>query len=543
MNLTTISSSPSQLFPFSFSANRETFIYAPEEIKEALLKLGYSYVVGTFNEEWGLVNSLHVQPGNQLHLMSILPKIDISQLGGGDFCKKYGVKYPYMSGAMANGIASAALVIAMSKAGFLGSFGAAGFSRDRLAVEIHQIKKAIGELPFCINLIHSPSEEKLEKEAVELYIEEDISVVEASAFLDLTPHIVRFKASGLRLMPDGNIQKRRRVIAKISRKEVAEKFMKAPPIEILTSLVEQGHITPFQAKLATKVSVADDITVEADSGGHTDNRPLVGLLPSIISLKNQLAMQYPYIADISVGAAGGIGTPAAAAAAFSMGAAYVVTGSINQASVEAGTSPQVKELLAQATIPDVMMAPAADMFEMGVEVQVLKRGSMFGMRAQKLYEYYKHYESLAAIPPDEIRQLEQQLFKKPLEDIWEETKNFFEKRDPDQISRAEQQPKRKMALMFRWYLGLSSYWATKGQSERKVDYQIWCGPSMGSFNQWVKSTYLQEVSQRKVADIARHIMLGTIYQLRLQQLTLAGFPALEQLKTYKPEKKYLEYLS
>ena len=35
------------------------------------------------------------------------------------------------------------------------------------------------------------------------------------------------------------------------------------------------------------------------------------------------------------------------------------------------------------------MAPAADMFEMGVKLQVLKRGTMFPMRAQKLYELYR----------------------------------------------------------------------------------------------------------------------------------------------------------
>lgn len=43
---------------------------------------------------------------------------------------------------------------------------------------------------------------------------------------------------------------------------------------------------------------------------------------------------------------------------------------------------------------DIMMAPAADMFEMGVKLQVLKRGTMFGMRSQKLYEIYENYNSI-----------------------------------------------------------------------------------------------------------------------------------------------------
>ena len=46
-------------------------------------------------------------------------------------------------------------------------------------------------------------------------------------------------------------------------------------------------------------------------------------------------------------------------------------------------------MLTQAGLADVIMAPAADMFELGVEIQVLQRGTMFGTRAKKLYEIYK----------------------------------------------------------------------------------------------------------------------------------------------------------
>ena len=74
-----------------------------------------------------------------------------------------------------------------------------------------------------------------------------------------------------------------------------------------------------------------------------------------------------------------------------MGAAYVVTGSVNQACVESGASEHTKNLLAHADMADVMMAPAADMFEMGVKVQVLKKGTLFPMRAQKLYELYHRF--------------------------------------------------------------------------------------------------------------------------------------------------------
>ena len=59
-----------------------------------------------------------------------------------------------------------------------------------------------------------------------------------------------------------------------------------------------------------------------------------------------------------------------------MGAAYILTGSVNQSSVEAGTSETVRHMLADAGQADVTMAPAADMFDIGVKIQVLKRGTM-----------------------------------------------------------------------------------------------------------------------------------------------------------------------
>ena len=122
---------------------------------------------------------------------------------------------------------------------------------------------------------------------------------------------------------------------------------------------------------------------------------------------------------LRVGLAGGIATPAAAAAAFAMGAAYIMTGSVNQACVESGTSDAVREMLAETRQADVAMAPAADMFEMGVKVQVLKRGTMFPMRAAKLYELYRAYGGLDEIPPAERDKLEKTFFQAPLEEIWQ----------------------------------------------------------------------------------------------------------------------------
>lgn len=460
--------------------------------------------------------------GSTLDVAAVLPPLPAEQLGDPIFRATHNVDYAYAAGAMANGIASEELVIAMGQARLLSSFGAAGLLPERIERAIARIQQALPNGPYAFNLIHSPSEEALEQAAVALYLQRGVTTVEASAFLNLTPHIVRYRVAGLRLNANQQVDCTNRVIAKVSRREVAKLFLQPAPERLLAELVQQGQISQQQALLAQHVPMADDITVEADSGGHTDNRPLVSLFPSIVALRDELQAQYHYATPVRIGAAGGIGTPTAVLAAFSMGAAYVVTGSINQACVEAGASEHTKRLLAQADMADVMMAPAADMFEMGVKLQVLKRGTFFPMRAQKLYEIYQRYDAIEAIPAVEREKLERQIFQRDLNAIWADTITYFRERDPAQIDRAVENPKRKMALIFRWYLGLSSRWSNVGESGREMDYQIWCGPAMGAFNDWTRGTPLEEPANRRVADVAHRLMHSAAVLYRRNQLQLLG---------------------
>ena len=466
-------------------------------------------------------------------LLATIPAISPAQLGDENFRSFHNVKYAYYAGSMANGISSEQFVIALGKEKILSSFGAGGLLPYRVESAILTIQKALPQGPYAFNLIHSPNEEAIERDIVDLYLKHNVRTIEASAFLDLTPHVVYYRVAGLSTGANRETLMENKVIAKISRREVASKFLQPPPAAILNLLLEQGKITPQQAKLAENVPMADDVTIEADSGGHTDNRPLVCLLPSIISLRDEIQSKYNYKHEIRIGAAGGIGTPEAALAAFIMGAAYIVTGSVNQC-VESGVSPHVRKLLAQADMADVIMAPASDMFEMGVRMQVLKRGTMFPLRAQKLYDLYNTCNSIDEIPADERGKLEKQIFKNDLESIWQETKTFFTERDPEQIEKAESNPKRKMALIFRWYLGLSSHWANRGEKGREIDYQIWCGPAMGAFNDWVRGTYLENPDNRKAVDIAEHIMRGAAFLYRIQNAKLKGIKIPPHQARYMP---------
>jgi PfaD family protein len=451
-----------------------------------------------------------------------------------------------MSGAMANGIGSVEVVEAMGRGGFLGIFGSAGLGVHEVERALDRIQRGFGATTsFGMNLIHSPAEPALEAAVVDLYLRRRVVLVEASAFLNLTLPVVRYRVAGIRRDDSGKIVAPNRIIAKVSRVEVARKFMAPPPDEFVRELVASGQITSDQAQCASQVPMAEDVTAEADSAGHTDNQPAIVLLPTMLALRDQLQAEHRYLHPIRVGAAGGISTPWAAAAALAMGAAYLVTGSVNQSCVEAGTSDAVRRMLADARQADIAMAPAADMFEMGVRVQVLKRGTMFAMRAAKLYELYRAYQGLDQVPAAERAALEKTVFRLSLEQVWLETKEYFQRRDPSRIEKAERDPKQKMALVFRWYLGQSSHWANTGDGSRTIDYQIWCGPAMAAFNDWVKGSFLEPPEHRRVATVALNIIYGAAVLSRSRVMAMQGaappfgVPSLRPLSNSEIENRLL----
>ncbi len=473
--------------------------------------------------------------GGEAHpVLGYVPALTGEQLGDATFRETHGVRYAYVGGEMAHGIASEEMVEALAAAGMIGFFGAAGCSPQRVEKAITRIKQNVAGKPFGFNLIHSPGETGMEDTIIDLYLKHEVRTVCASAFMDLTLPTVRYRVSGIHATPSGEIVTPNHLFCKISRVEVASKFFSPPPAEMLAALVQQGVITQEQAKLAERIPVAEDMTAEADSGGHTDNRPLVTLLPSMVALRDQMMARHGYARPLRVGAAGGIATPTGVAGAFAMGASYVLTGSVNQACVESGTSDEVRKMLADASQVDIIMGPAADMFEMGVNVQVLKRGTMFAMRGRKLYELYKAHERIEDLPAKERAQLEKDFFRKPLEEIWAETAEFFKQRDPRQIELADQSPKHKMALIFRWYLGRSSKWANIGDASRKLDYQVWCGPAMGAFNEWTRGSHFEKVENRKVGDVGLNLMLGAAYLTRIAWLHHQGLRLIPALESFPP---------
>jgi PfaD family protein len=450
----------------------------------------------------------------------VLP-MSLDSFGDKSFCHDHRLQLPYVGGSMAKGISSVAIVKALGQSGMLGFYGAAGLTLEQINYALDELLDD-PELPFGCNLIHSPTEPELEKAIVDLYLQRDVRLVEASAFLALTLPLVRYRTRGIYRDQQGKVVTPNRLIAKISREEVAAHFFSPPPQKMLQQLVAAGELSHEQALMAQEIPMAQDITAEADSGGHTDNRPALALFPTILAQRDRFQQRYNYHQRLRVGLGGGIATPSSALAAFTMGAAYLVTGTINQACVESGTCDDVRKLLAETRQADITMAPSGDMFEMGVKVQVLKRGTMFAIRAHKLFELYRTYDSIESLPSEDRHKLEKTFFKTTCDDVWEQTRRYFNIRDPKQISKAEADPKYKMALIFRWYLGQTPVWANSGNAERKIDYQIWCGPAMGAFNEWVRGSFLDDPAERDVVTLAYNILYGAAVLQRVNQLRQQG---------------------
>ncbi|MCE5280649.1 MAG: PfaD family polyunsaturated fatty acid/polyketide biosynthesis protein [Deltaproteobacteria bacterium] len=437
-------------------------------------------------------------------------EITAESLGSRGFKGDYRLRYAYLAGGMAKGIASEELVIRIGRAGMMGFFGTGGLEPDRIEAAIRTIQEGLPDgKPYGMNLLFQLGNPTLEEQTVDLFLRYGVRVVEAAAYLQISPALVRYRLTGLERGAGGEIRIKNRIIAKLSRPEIAKLFLSPAPERLVADLLRDDRITREQAELAGRVPMADDLCVEADSGGHTDQGVLTILVPAIIRLRDEMARTHGYAKTVRVGAAGGIGTPAAAAAAFMLGADFIVTGSINQCTAEARISDAVKEILQGLDVQDTAYAPAGDLFTLGAKVQVVRKGIMFPLRANKLYDLYRRHDSLDGIDAKTRQDLEQRYFKRTLDEVYEETRAYWLKHNPEEIRRAEQDPKQRMALVFRWYFGRALALALEGDVANKADYQIYCGPAMGAFNQWVKGTGIEDWRNRHVDQIAEQLMRET----------------------------------
>ncbi|WP_227011314.1 ACP S-malonyltransferase [Alkalilimnicola sp. S0819] len=428
------------------------------------------------------------------------------ELGSDAFREQFGLRYAYVAGAMYRGIASVELVRRLAGAGLLSFFGAAGLRAPAVEEAILAIKAGVpDDAPWGVNFIAQHNAPQREAELTDLLLRHGVRNIEASAFMEVSPALVHYRAQGLR-REGARVIADHRIIAKVSRPDVAAEFLAPAPERIVSRLRESGAIGAEQAQWLSEVPMADALTVESDSGGHTDQGMPFALIPAMLRLRDHWQRRYPRFGPIHVGAGGGIGSPEAAAAVLMLGADYLVTGSINQCTVEAGTSEAVKDLLAEMNVQDTDYAPSPEMFELGSTVQVLKKGLFFPARANKLVALYRQHGSVDEIEPRLRQQIQERYLKRSFEEVFEEIRANYPEAD---IERAERLPKHRMALLFRRYFSYSTQWALRGELAHKVDFQVHCGPALGSANQWLAGSGMEAWRDRHADALALRLLEET----------------------------------
>jgi trans-AT polyketide synthase/acyltransferase/oxidoreductase domain-containing protein len=423
------------------------------------------------------------------------------QPGSRVFRETFGVRQNLVAGGLGFGVASTRFVQRLSDSGFLAFLGADGLSDEVVSHMVTQLRASSTGKTFGVNVRGHAGDDDALQSRVLLMLSLGVNCLELSGCSQVLPALIRYRLQAVARDECGVVYSANRLMIKVTRPDVARLFLSPAPAEMIQALVQSGSLSEYQAELSRELPMVDAVTACGDGGGDTDGGTFLALLPIVLSLRNQIAP------GVSIGVAGGIGTPEAACAAFMMGADYIQLGSVLQCSVEAAISDVAKDMLARMDIQDSELAPSEDWFDWGGKVRVLKKGSLFAARAAKLYDVYRFYDSWEAVPQSERERIEQKYLCASFDAIAREmTQRGVVPRNCS--------PKLLLARVFCHYLSSARQSALDGDRARSADFQIWTGPALGAFNQWVASSDMQDWRNRHVDQIANQLIDQTLICMR-----------------------------
>jgi trans-AT polyketide synthase/acyltransferase/oxidoreductase domain-containing protein len=420
-------------------------------------------------------------------------------LGSRQFLQDYGVRYAYIAGSMCNGISSTNLVVKMAKAGFLAFLGSHGLTIPKVESLIQSCKcELTPSQQYGINVHYVPSDPIINTQLIELCIKHELSCIEVSGFDHISIDLVKYRVKGL-LKEKGCIISKNKILVKTSQSKTAEIFMQAAPLHILEKLLAEKVISNQQFELAQVIPMADDICVEGHGGWKTEQAVTLTKLPEIIQLRDKYRKSHTQSPKIRIGCCGGLATPQSIAAVFMLGAEFVLTGSINQCTVEAAISEHSKNLLQKCKVDDSSCVPAGDLFESGAKVQVLRKGTFFPARAQKLYDLYRLNDKWDDVEEHVRQQIEKHFFNRSFISIYQEISKQFSQ---SELNEAAHNQKFQMAQVFKWYFQYCKNLAIEGSPQNQQNYQIFNSSALGAFNQLVMGDSLEKWQNRHVDEIA-----------------------------------------
>lgn len=477
------------------------------------------------NKKPPLPGGAESQPGQpKAEIKKQLPNRTGCSLGSASFKKRYGLDYAYLIGGMFKGISSAAMVIEAARSGMLAFYGARDVPLKILKQQLGEIKAGVpGGRCFGVSLFHNPFDIRAEEQIIDLLISEDIRCISLSGCFDVFPHILRYRIAGLYRDKEGVIKNRHKVIVKISHPAIMELFLQPPSEKQIRELLDRQLITAEQAGLARNIGggirggiregigegmgigIADDFCVTGEAAARTGQESGFTLLPALKRIKEKVCPAYPGAREVHIGYAGGIGTPEAAMTAFLLGADFILTGTINQCTLEARTGGTAKRLLQNAGVQDTGPAPSFELFETGGRIRVLKKGSFYASRSLFFAGLYSRFNSLEKIDGKTVTKLEKDYFFKSLSEVDGLIREKYH-HNPEVLAKMDGKPGFKMAMFFRYYYNYCAGLAINDNQENILNYQIFCSPAMGSCNRWLTERGLESWEKRSAHKIGKMLM-------------------------------------
>lgn len=264
-------------------------------------------------------------------------------------CEKLGIEFPLIAFTHCRDV-----VVEVSKAGGMGVLGAASFGPKQLEIELAWIDEHIGGLPYGVDLIVPTSmankDESLSAQEVDDMVSDEHKNFAASVLArhnvdtgQLYQGVGRGNGGFLGEKGAANILD----IAFSHPISLIVNALGVPPAYMLELAKEKGVLTgalvgaKHHAIKQAEAGVDMLIVSGTEAGGHCGEVSTMVLVPEV----SEAVEKYP---GVSILAAGGIVTGRQMAAAMAMGADGAWTGSVWLTTLEAETSPIIKEKLLSA---------------------------------------------------------------------------------------------------------------------------------------------------------------------------------------------------
>ena len=443
----------------------EEWVDASRQVRESahIIEDGASRVgVGIGGEVVGDRRAVNGYPS--FRVLGTLPPLYPEWLGDRAFGEAHGVRFPYVAGEMANGIATtAAGGRRWRRAGCSGSSARPGSTPERVEAGVDEIAARartggahLGREPHPLART-SPSSRRRSPSCTSRAA---CGASTASAFMGLTPASCATRATGF----DADAGRAHRAHAPRVREGLAARGGAAVPVaraaaDARSTCSPRGQLTRDEADAGRGTCRSPRTSPSRPTPAAT---PTTGrsarCCPIILALRDELAAQHGYArADPRSARRAGSARRTRVAAAFALGAAYVLTGSVNQARVESGLSRRTASRCSpQAEHRRRDHGAGRRHVRAGVKVQVLQaRHDVRGARARSCTSSTATYAVLEAMPPrTRARSSRSEMLRRRASTrSGRRRERSVAARDPRELDARRARPEAPMALVFRWYLG------------------------------------------------------------------------------------------